>query len=103
MKSLPPCLTLLTLALASCPGGGAAPPDVILVTLDTTRPDFLGCYGSENATPHLDRLAREGVLFERSYSTSAVTPVSHASILTGLTPYQHGLRVLAAPDRKSVV
>jgi arylsulfatase A-like enzyme len=98
VKSLPPCLTLLlTLALASCPGDGAAPPDVILVTLDTTRPDFLGCYGSENATPHLDRLAREGVLFERSYSTSAVTPVSHASILTGLTPYQHGLRVLAAP------
>jgi arylsulfatase A-like enzyme len=83
--------------VASCPAGGDERPDVILVTLDTTRPDFLGCYGAENATPHLDGLAHEGVLFERSYATSAVTPVSHASILTGLTPYQHGLRVLAAP------
>ncbi|MDP6410111.1 MAG: sulfatase [Planctomycetota bacterium] len=97
MKHVPTRLVLLSALLASCPAGGEEPPSVILITLDTTRPDFLGCYGSENPTPHLDRLAAGGVRFERNYATSAVTPVSHASILTGLTPYQHGLRVLAAP------
>ena len=71
--------------------------NVILITLDTTRADYLSCYGfADQSTPNLDALAKQGTLFELAHSTSALTPVSHASILTGLNQYQHGLRVLAA-------
>lgn len=70
-------------------------PNVLLVTLDTTRADHLGCYGYPGQiTPNLDRLAAQGTLFTRAISQAAVTPVSHASILTGLNPYSHGLRVM---------
>ncbi len=70
---------------------------VLLVTLDTTRRDHFGCYGyPQPITPNFDALASEGVRFDRAYSTASVTPVSHASILTGLNPYQHQARVIAA-------
>jgi arylsulfatase A-like enzyme len=93
-------LLALLAALCAC-GDPPAParPNVVLITLDTTRADFLSCYGSELAsTPHLDALAAEGTRFARAQSASAVTPVSHASILTGRYPYHHGLRVLSAPS-----
>lgn len=83
------------LALAGC--GRERRPNVVLVTLDTTRADFLSAYGRRSVqTPRFDALAEEGVRFERALSASAVTPVSHATILTGLYPYRHHLRVLAA-------
>lgn len=67
--------------------------NVILVTLDTTRADHLGCYGAAEAlTPQLDRLASEGVLFERVYTTAPLTLPAHASMFTGLYPPEHGLR-----------
>lgn len=67
---------------------------MLLVTLDTTRPDHLGCYGSATArTPALDALAEDGVRFDRAVSTAGLTPMAHASILTGRNPYAHGLRV----------
>jgi len=68
--------------------------NVLLVTLDTTRADRLGCYGREGAsTPNLDALAEDGVRFETAISTAGITPMSHASILTGRNNYSHGLRV----------
>jgi arylsulfatase A-like enzyme len=68
--------------------------NVLLVTLDTVRADRLGCYGDQAAsTPHLDGLAQEGVRFECAISTAGLTPMAHASILTGRNPYSHGLRV----------
>ncbi len=71
--------------------------NVVLVTLDTTRADRFSSYGYERqTTPGFDALARQGVLFETAISSAAMTPVSHASILTGLYPYQHGVRVLHA-------
>ncbi len=94
---------LLTL-LFTCCGGGAAESEaprsnVLLVTLDTTRPDWLGCYGGERAaTPHIDRVAREGVLFERAIATAGITPMSHASILSGLNNYAHGMRVFYSEE-----
>lgn len=70
--------------------------NVVLLTLDTTRADFLGCYGrAGDPTPNLDALARAGTRFDRAISTASVTPVSHASILTGLDNHEHGVRVLA--------
>ncbi len=72
-----------------------ARPNLLLVTIDTLRADHLGCYGyARETSPRLDELARGSVLFENAIAQSAVTPVSHASILTGLNPYRHGLRSL---------
>ena len=66
--------------------------NVLLVTLDTTRADRLGCYGFTGArTPHLDELARGGVLFAHAYCPVPLTLPSHASILTGLYPFHHGV------------
>lgn len=75
------------------PDGGHR--NILLITLDTTRADRLGCYGYEKAkTPNMDALSREGVRFDMAIAQASVTPVSHASILTGLYPFQHGLRVI---------
>jgi arylsulfatase A-like enzyme len=74
-------------------------PNVLLVTLDTTRADHLSCYGyGQRTSANLDRLAAEGALFANAIAQAAVTPVSHASILTGLNPYTHGLRVMHGTD-----
>jgi arylsulfatase A-like enzyme/Tfp pilus assembly protein PilF len=67
--------------------------NVLLITLDTTRADRLGCYGYAGArTPRFDRLAAEGVRFENAFADAPITLPSHASILTGLHPYAHGVR-----------
>jgi arylsulfatase A-like enzyme/Flp pilus assembly protein TadD len=72
---------------------GALADNVLLITLDTTRADHLGCYGYKPAkTPHLDRLAREGVRFARVYCPAPLTLPSHSSIMTGLYPVTHGVR-----------
>ena len=69
--------------------------NVVLITLDTMRADRLGSYGyKKNTSPNLDKLASESVQFDMAIAQAAVTPVSHASILTGLNPYNHGLRVM---------
>ena len=70
-----------------------SPPSILLVTLDTTRADRIGAYGYDRAvTPTLDRLAREGVLFEFAIAPTPITLPSHASILTGVYPPAHGVR-----------
>jgi arylsulfatase A-like enzyme/Flp pilus assembly protein TadD len=73
--------------------GSGAKRNVLLITLDTTRADYLGCYGRTAAqTPALDRLAREGVLFRRCSTCTVQTLPSHCTIMTGLYPYVHGVR-----------
>ncbi|MFT7677768.1 MAG: arylsulfatase A-like enzyme [Planctomycetota bacterium] len=97
---------LLALALgaaASCgnsePAGDPKPLNVLLITLDTTRADRLGCYGYEAAdTPVIDKLAADGLRFERALSTAGITPMSHSSILTGLNNYDHGMRVFHSEE-----
>ena len=65
--------------------GSLAGCNVLLVTLDTTRVDRIGCYGNgEIETPNLDRLAADGVVFSRALATAPITLPSHASLLTGL-------------------
>jgi arylsulfatase A-like enzyme/Tfp pilus assembly protein PilF len=67
--------------------------NIILVTLDTTRADHIGAYGSKDVeTPHMDRLAREGFLFEQAMTTAPLTLPAHSSILTGRFPPEHGVR-----------
>lgn len=68
-------------------------PSVLLVTLDTTRADHLGAYGSASgATPQLDALAARGVVFERAYAVAPMTLPAHASLFTGLLPTRTGVR-----------
>ncbi|MEL6431922.1 MAG: sulfatase [Planctomycetota bacterium] len=85
----------------ACSGSADDAPrmNVLLVTLDTTRPDRMSCYGgAPGLTPTLDALAAEGTRFERAVSTAGITPMSHASILTGLNNFTHGMRVFYSPD-----
>jgi choline-sulfatase len=83
-----------TLLLAGCARHPAEPAarHVVLVTLDTTRADRLGCYGRAGAgTPWLDALAARGTRFARAYSVVPLTLPSHVSILTGLYPAHTGV------------
>jgi len=71
----------------------AGPPSIVLVSLDTTRADRLGCYGYAGAeTPTLDALAAAGVVFEETSSPAPITLPAHASLMTGLGPHRHGVR-----------
>lgn len=68
-------------------------PDIILVTIDTLRADALGFAGNAAVkTPFLDRMAAEGIVFSNAHAHNVVTLPSHTNILTGLYPYQHGVR-----------
>jgi arylsulfatase A-like enzyme/tetratricopeptide (TPR) repeat protein len=70
-----------------------APPNILLITLDTTRADRLGSYGYAGAaTPNLDRLAAAGVRFERALSPVPLTLPAHASLMTARYPFTHGVR-----------
>jgi choline-sulfatase len=93
------CVVVAVIALTSC--GRDAPradlravpgQNVLLVTIDTLRADALGAYGGGAATPALDRLAADGVRFDFAHAHAVVTLPSHASLLTGRYPFQHGLR-----------
>ncbi|MDP6408869.1 MAG: sulfatase-like hydrolase/transferase [Planctomycetota bacterium] len=76
------------------PPEGDTPPSVLLVTLGTTRADRLGCSGHDAAkTPALDGLAAGGARFERAYAHVPQTLPAHASILTGLLPFEHGIHI----------
>ena len=67
--------------------------NVVVITLDTTRADRLGCYGFGGVeTPNIDALAREGIVFEQSTATVPLTFPSHSSMFTGLVPPHHGVR-----------
>ena len=90
----------------------AAPPEavrrepglsVLLITIDTLRADALGTYGNRRAqTPWMDRLASAGVRFDAAHAHNVVTLPSHANILSGRYPFDHGVRDNAgfrlAPD-----
>ncbi|MEX0726995.1 MAG: sulfatase-like hydrolase/transferase [Planctomycetaceae bacterium] len=66
--------------------------NLLIITLDTTRADHIGCYGYAGAqTPAIDHLAKRGVLFERAMATAPLTLPSHATMFTGLQPPEHGL------------
>ena len=105
-------LWISSLFLLSCGGGSAPPPpppeavdlawatgwsekgwSLVLITLDTTRRDALGCYGNPAAsTASLDSLALEGVLFEHAFASVPMTLPSHTTLMTGLDPHEHGVR-----------
>jgi arylsulfatase A-like enzyme/tetratricopeptide (TPR) repeat protein len=76
-------------------GSTGAPTDLnlLVITLDTTRADRIGAYGYAAAeTPTLDRLAREGILFEQANTSAPITLPAHSTIFTGRFPPSHGVR-----------
>lgn len=96
-----PCLGLFTLLAASLSACGPGStdvrrrdprPNVVIVSMDTTRADHLSVYGYERDTsPSLRALADQGIRFELAYSPSATTGPSHASLFTSLAPIAHGV------------
>jgi arylsulfatase A-like enzyme/Flp pilus assembly protein TadD len=86
-------LNLCFLVLLPSLAAAANQPSVILITLDTVRADRMGFLGAKSGlTPHLDALSHQSVVFDHTYSQAPITPVSHATILTGTFPQYHGIR-----------
>lgn len=78
---------------SSSPEAMKSAPNLLLVSIDTLRADRLGCYGYKKVqTPHIDRLAMEGVRFATAVSPVPLTLPSHCTILTGTYPPYHGVR-----------
>jgi len=86
-------MAALGLALATGCDQAHRRPDIVLITLDTTRADHLGCYGHAIAsTPHLDRFAQGSVQYMQAVAPVPLTLPAHASMMTGLQPPEHGVR-----------
>jgi arylsulfatase A-like enzyme/Flp pilus assembly protein TadD len=78
---------VLCLLAISCSAETRFHPNIILITLDTTRSDRMGFLGSKRGlTPNLDAVAKQGIVFSRAYSHVPLTTASHATILTGTYP-----------------
>jgi glucan phosphoethanolaminetransferase (alkaline phosphatase superfamily) len=82
--------------MSACGGKDADPQltdrstNVILISIDTLRPDHLGCYGyGRDTSPALDRLCQDAVVFEEAIAQAPSTLHSHASMLTSLLPHHH--------------
>lgn len=97
-------LPLTVLAFASLPSIEAAlprKPNVLFIAVDDLKPT-LGCYGDKLAkTPSADRLAKQGVVFERAYTNQAVCSPSRNALLTGLRPQTTGIYDLGTNFRKA--
>jgi arylsulfatase A-like enzyme/cytochrome c-type biogenesis protein CcmH/NrfG len=95
------------LVCAVCLTAGAlaaeAPPNIVLITVDTTRADRMGFMGSQRGlTPNLDALARRSVVFTHAYSQAPFTAPSHATILTGTYPQFHQVQDFQVPLSKDL-
>ncbi|MEW6071775.1 MAG: sulfatase [Planctomycetota bacterium] len=91
LRSLLPAVAALA---AACDGNESPRADtVVLISIDTLRPDHLGCYGHDRPTsPAIDALAASGVRFTDVAASSPWTLPSHASLLTGMYPSRHGVK-----------
>ena len=77
---------------------GAAPPNIVLISVDTLRADHLGAYGYPvSPSPFIDSLAAKGLVFDHATVSMPSTTPSHASMMTGLYPMKHGSTTLLAP------
>jgi len=87
----------LLLALVPVIAQGASKPNIVLITLDSTRADRMGFLGARGKTPALDALSKDSLVFERAYTQSPLTVVSHATLLTGTYPQTHQVTEFGAP------
>src|SRR6266849_6204551 len=103
MLSLRKLLLEILFLAGSSLAGFAAPANIILITLDTTRADRMGFLGSKRGlTPNLDDMARQGVVFSHAYAHVPLTTPSHATILTGTYPQFNLVSDLGSPLAESV-
>ncbi len=87
---LPVILTIFAILQTGCGSHPEKGPNVLLITIDTVRADYTGCYGSPDVkTPNIDNTAASGVMFTRAVAPSQCTNPSHASMFTGLYPTRH--------------
>src|SRR5438105_3492857 len=103
---------LFLVLLADCASGAtgtpatppsAARPNLILITLDTTRADRMGFLGSDRGlTPSLDAFAKDSTVFARAYAQVPLTTPSHAALLTGTYPQFNHIEDLGAPLGKDI-
>jgi arylsulfatase A-like enzyme len=85
-------------AASEPPADGEALPNVVIYLVDTLRRDRLGSYGSERgASPHIDRLAQDSIVFDRAVAQAPYTQPSVVSLMTGTDPATHGVLAVAAP------
>jgi arylsulfatase A-like enzyme len=77
--------------VVSPPGVLVKPSNVILIVVDTLRPDYLSVFGGRANSPHIDHLITGGARFPRAYSHIPITGPSHSSIFTSMLPSQHGV------------
>jgi arylsulfatase A-like enzyme len=79
--------------VSALPAAAPGSPNILLIVVDTLRADHVSSYGySRPTTPNIDRIAREGVLFENAIAPCSWTLPSHASLLTGRYPSDHGMQ-----------
>src|SRR5262245_20290871 len=91
-------LLVVSLMCISAAWGAASKPNVILVTLDSTRADRMGFLGAKSKlTPNLDSLAQNSIVFEKAYTQAPTTVTSHATILTGTYPQTTQATEFGAP------
>ncbi len=96
IRLMPPAALLAALiaALLAMPAGcvkNTTKPDVLIICVDSLRPDFMGAYGGESkASSLMDNVAKKGMRFDNAYTTAPWALPALASILTGLYPSEHG-------------
>src|ERR1700694_4523935 len=85
-------VSLIFLSLSFAFAAAASKPNLVLITLDSTRADRMGFLGAKSAlTPNLDRLAAESIVFEHAYAQAPGSVVSHATLLCGAYPQSTGM------------
>lgn len=102
----PGAYVILAFVLLSLPCTGAEPPalNAVLITIDTLRPDHLGCYGYASIrTPNIDRSAREGIRFTQAYTPVPITLPAHAALMTGESPLATGMHDFSGNKLPSTV
>lgn len=89
-RRIVPALLFAIVVVPAARTVAANKPNIVLITLDSTRADRMGFLGSKTkSTPNLDALSRESLIFEQAYAQAPLTVVSHATILTGTYPQTH--------------
>ena len=75
-------------------------PNIVLLGIDSLSADHMSCYGYDRlTTPHIDRFAQSGTLFERTYSAHIPTTPAYGSMLTGMDCFNTGIVALRPPRR----
>ena len=98
-------MRIFLLAAFACTTVAAADdrPNIVFLMADDQSTFSMGCYDTPNAnTPNLDQLAKEGVVFDRHYDTTAICMASRASVFTGLFEFKHGCNFDHGPMVKDI-